>query len=201
MFTQSENQESRQFEAGFGRSREIIVKINKNINIETIELLNSVTEEWVNKFYSGTSSRNECIVNFIFDASGTDFRCVIMFDDCLKRLVSKYPKITFTGILEYAEGSVALMYMLMNKRMVIPNTREQGPNGITQVGKSALKFTVVPIVTNEEKKIKNNISKIFMDNITREQLKLCFPKNEQEVIQLCGDVIADDGFGTLLSME
>jgi hypothetical protein len=99
----------------------------------------------------------------------------------------------FAGVLQYAEGSVALMYMLMTDRVVKPDEVGQTQMGVVKMGQSALKFTIVPT------QFKNDIAKILIENkIKKELLQLCFPPDEKSVMQYCGDVVFNDGFGTIM---
>lgn len=177
------------FEAGFNRANNIIVNINKNINSENIILLVSIVDEWIEKFYKSCEKSSNCKVIFIFDAYGEDYSCVTIFHNYLTSVHERYPKTTFDGVLQYAEGCPALMYMLLRER--IANKCES--NDGVKYGKSSLKFHVV------NSQFKNEIAKLLIEKkIKKELLSLCFPTDEKNTIQYCGEVIFDEGFATVI---
>lgn len=181
------------FEAGFNRSNDIIVNISKPINSTSIVMLIATMDEWLDKFYSSNSQDTGCKVICIFDSYGDDFSCVTLFYNYLKSTLEKHPKVAFVGVLQYAEGSVALMYMLMHQRVVKPDEVGQTQMGVVKMGQSALKFNVIP------SQFKNDVAKYLFENkIKKELLLLCFPPDDKSCIQYCGEVVMDDGFGTVL---
>jgi len=190
----SQNGENKsQFEAGFNQNGNIIVKINERINSNSIILLIAIMDDRTEKFYNINDKNEKCNVICIFDSYGDDFCCVTTFYNYMKNNFTKYPKITYTGVLEYAEGNSALMYMLLQERVVKSGESAKTNTGIAKIGQSALKFTFV------DTQFKNEIAKYLIENkIKTELLKLCFPSSEELPIQYCGNIIYDDGFGTKL---
>lgn len=188
-----QTEQKSEFEAGFNRSGDIIVNIGKPINSTSVVVLIALMDEWIDKFYSSHSQNSGCKVICVFDSYGDDFSCVTIFYNYMKSTLEKYPKISFVGVLQYAEGSVAFMYMLMNQRIVKPEAISQSPMGNVKVGQSTLKFNVI------DPQFKNEIAKYLFENkIKKELLPLCFPPDEKSCLFYCGEVVMDDGFGTTL---
>lgn len=180
------------FEAGFNRSNDIIVNIAKPINNTSIMVLISTMDDWIDKFYSNNSQNSGCKMICIFDSYGDDFSCVTLFYNYMKSALEKHPKVSFVGVLQYAEGNVALMYMLMRQRVVKPDEVAQSQMGAVKMGQSALKFNVIPT------EFKNDVAKYLFENkIKKELLSLCFPPDDKSCITYCGEVVMIDGFGTV----
>lgn len=191
---QTESDNKPQFETGFNRGNDIIVNITKNINSTTVVLLIATIDEWVDKFYSSAPANAGCKVICLFNAYGEDVSCVTTFYNYMKSLLEKRPKVAFTGILEYAEGNVALMYMLMPERIAKSDEKAQTQTGIVKMGQSALLFNVISTQS------KNEIAKYFFDNkIDKKAIPLCFPSDDKSRIQYCGETIAESGFATMSS--
>lgn len=181
-----------EFEAGFNQSQDIIVNIKKQINSTNINVLIATIDEWVDKFYSMRSKETGCKVICIFDTYGTDYSCVTSFSNYIESLTEKRPKVVFAGVLEYAEGAPALMYMLMTDRVVQTDQTAQTNSGMAKMGQSVIKFLHVPTNT------KNEMAKIVIKKIKKELLPLCFPANVESEIQICGELVYNDGYGTIL---
>lgn len=186
------NEQKPDFEAGLNRNNDIIVNITKPINSTNIIVLIATMEEWLNKFYSVNSKNSRCKMICVFDSYGDDFSCVTLFYNYMKSALTKYSKVIFVGLLQYAEGSVALMYMLMKQRIVKPDEIAQSQMGNVKMCQSSLKFNVTT-------QFKNEIAKYLIENkITKELLPLCFPSDDNSCVQYCGEVIMSDGFGNVL---
>lgn len=185
-----------QFETGFNRGNDIIVNITRHIDSSNIVMLIATIDEWVDKFYSSAPINSGCKVVCLFNAYGEDLQCVTLFSNYMKGLLEKKPKVSFVGLLEYAEGNVALMYMLMHERITKPDARGQSQSGIVKMGQSALLFNVVPT------QYKNEIAKYLFDNkIDKNVIQLCFPVDEKTRIQYCGETIQESGFAKMNNDE
>jgi hypothetical protein len=192
--TETSEKKPNSFETGRDQRGNPVVKIEIPINMTNIDILITKIDEQINNFFSGKPITTSCKLIFVFDSYGDNFLCTIKFGNYIKSLQQRYTKLTFVGILEHAEGNVALMYMLLHERIVQVGGVVQTMGGMQEKPTSNLRFSTISNV-----EVKNEIAKLLLENKIKIDLqKLCFPSAKDIDIQYCGECIFNDGFGTVL---
>lgn len=153
------------------------------LNIEKIKKTLTKTLE-----SSSINQTNTTKIDYHVDSVGGDIECFFIFNDFMKELKEKYPKIEFRSVAYYVDGVGALIYMLADERITTNRS---------SISFSCIYPTNENILNNSVRDARNQISRIFMEkgyNIM--VINKCLPSSEDKVMVYCRDVCHDEGFST-----